>query len=126
LLIHQRFPHGNEICRIDREHLNCDPANSRLADQFRSGPLKMLTPSVLPRVKQPNEFPSNWISSRNVRTFVAIAVEARKSEVFEGSYTAMLLGNDVIHMKGQRVRDGRQTTVFTTALCALPDLPDQV
>jgi hypothetical protein len=86
----------------------------------------MFTSSIPPRMKQSNKFPSSRISSRNIRTFVSIAVKASEREIFEDSLTAMLPRNDVIDVEGERINESRQTAVFTTILGSLPGLPDEV
>jgi hypothetical protein len=61
----------------------------------------MLTPSIVPWVKQKDNDPpvSIGVDARKVRTFAQIAAVARETKVIEVICSTMLAGNDVLHVE---------------------------
>jgi hypothetical protein len=63
-------------------------------------------------MKQSHNFASNWVISRYVRTFVPIAMKARKGEIIRDGCSSVLSRDDVIHVKGPRIDSSRQVAVL--------------
>ena len=51
LFFHQCGSHCQEVRRVDRKHLNRDPADRCSTGEFGSGPLEVLSPWVLSWVR---------------------------------------------------------------------------
>jgi hypothetical protein len=54
-------------------------------------------------MKQTDEFPGSGIKSGDVRAFKPIAMEAGHRKVIEYCFTAVLPGDNVIHLEGEPV-----------------------
>jgi hypothetical protein len=78
-LLHERLPHGEKIRLVDSEHLNRDAGRSPSATQRRPCPLEVFVPQIDAWMEEPNQLPRVWFGSRDVRTFVPIAVKASNS-----------------------------------------------
>jgi len=96
----ERFPHGDEIWMVDGEHMNRDAANRGPAAQHRSYPLEVFVPQVNAWVEESNDLTCVGICSRDVRTFMPIAVKTGEGEILKNSLASMLARNDVIDVKG--------------------------
>jgi hypothetical protein len=82
----------------------------------------MLTPGILPRVKKSLDFTRCRIASRNVRSFVTVAVQAGESQIPEIAASAVLSGDNVIYLKRERVIRKRNAAVLASGAGAMPDL----
>ena len=107
LLFDEHLPHCKEIRIVDREHVNCDPADGGSSDEFCSRPCEMVAPSVLAWVEKPDEFAGDCKVSGDVRTLMPVTVQASQGKIVAGSGTSMLARDDVIDVKRQRI-DGRR------------------
>jgi hypothetical protein len=83
--------------------MNRSSANRRTTHEHGVRPLEVDVPLVRARMKESNKFTRVWIGSRDVWTFVPVAVKTRESEVLDIGHASMLACNDVIDVKGQRV-----------------------
>lgn len=63
-------------------------------------------------MKQADEITGYGIEARNVGTFMAIAMRAGESKVASDSFSTVLLGDDVVNLKGQRQGKFRHAAVF--------------
>jgi len=97
--LHKRFPHGEKIWIVDSEHMNRDAADRRPAVQRGSCPLEVFAPQIHAWVEEPDDLACIGICSRDVWTFVPIAV---KTEV------------------------GGKMTILASVLGTLPDSPDNI
>jgi hypothetical protein len=121
--VHKREPNCNEVSLIDREHLSCNEPDFALGRQNGSVPLKMVRPTIAPRVEETDDEAGRRMPPCDVRTFMPVAVEARKGEVVSGGCAAMLTGDDMVDMEWQWVPRSRQVAVFAAATRTLPNLP---
>ena len=78
----------------------------------------MLGPKINSRIEQPDKFSGLRIDSRNVWTFVTVAVKTRQSEVFENRFALVLFGNDMIDLVSKERRRFRYSAVFAPLVCA--------
>lgn len=93
------------------------------ANQIDSLQTEMLIPFLASRMKEFCHFVSLRIDSRQVRSFVQIAIDAGKSKVFEFIASSVNPWNDVLDVKrGQRRIILMQTTILASVLGALANL----
>jgi hypothetical protein len=107
--------------KVDSKRNNRSPTERSLTDQMSIPPLEVAIPLVTARVKQTDDFPCPGIPARNVWPFVQITGIAGQREVGGGCLSSVLLGDDMIDMKGQLVVQIWQKTIFTASGCAVPD-----
>ena len=120
--MHESQANCDEICFVDREHLNRDEADLGLAGQCGAVPFEMFAPTIASWVEKTDDIASRRVPPGNVRAFMPVAVETCERKVINSSEAAVLSGNDVIDVKWQRVSRCRQVAVFAAAPCLLPDL----
>ena len=77
----------------------------------------MAVPLLPPGVKQRGNLAGQRIDSRDIRPLVLVAVQATPREVAEDGWATVLLSNNVIDLKGQRIMDVRHPTIFATTIC---------
>jgi hypothetical protein len=87
--------------------------------------LKVLTPYILPGIKQPLDFGGRLIAACDVRPFVAVAVKTTESQILEVAVAAVLPGNNVIYLKREPVVRKRNATLLATAVGPAPYLIHQ-
>jgi hypothetical protein len=121
--LHQSQTNCDEICFVDREHLNRGEADVGLGGQNGAVPFEMFAPTIISRVKKTDDIAGRRVPPGNVRPFMPVAVETCERKVVCISEAAVLSGNDVINVKWQWVSRGGQVAVFATAPCPPPDLP---
>jgi hypothetical protein len=83
-------------------------------------------PAVGSRVEQRNKLASPLVPTRDVWTFVPVAVQAGKSKVFKNGQSPVLAGDDVVGAKRQRVEKRGNVAILTALAGAFSDLPDNV
>ena len=101
VFLHQRFTDQDRIRPIDLKDLNGGPARRGQPDQLGCLPGKMFGPAVAAGMKQANHLAGDRVNPGKIRPFVFVAAQARPSQVGGKPRPAMLLGNDVIHLKPQ-------------------------
>jgi hypothetical protein len=106
--------------------MNRSSANSRSAGKSGSCPFEVCIPPVRTRMEESNQLARIRICSGDVRTLVAIAVQAGEGEVFKIRQPSVLACNDVVDVKGQRINRSGKVAIFTSVLGATPDLPDHI
>ena len=89
------------ICGVHLQQANRRSANRAATDNKHSVAFEVLIPSVLPRMKQPDERAAFRVNSTQVRSLVRIAVVAGESEVFAVVCSAMLASDDVLDVIGE-------------------------
>ena len=77
-------------------------------------------------MEQPDDLSGREMPSRDVRTFMPIAMETCEREVVCVGCAAVLAGDDVVDVERQRVSEGRQSAVFATARGPLPHVPHEI
>jgi hypothetical protein len=82
----------------------------------------VLTPYILPGIKQSLDFGGRLIAARDVRPFVTVAVKATESQILEIAASAVLPRNNVIYLKREPVVRKRNATVLAAAVGPAPDL----
>lgn len=114
------------ICGVHLQQVNRRSANRTATDNKHSVAFKVLTPTVLPRMKQSDQRAAFRIKSTQVGTLVRIAVVAGESEVFAVVPSAMLSSNDVLEVIGEeRLRALRNAIVFAAMIGTFTDgLPE--
>jgi hypothetical protein len=91
---------------VDAQHVDGDAANWRSPDQPGLLPSKVFRPIVPARMKQPDKPPGIWIEARDVRTLVAVAIEAGKGEVFIRGSPTVFLRNNVVELEREFRKGG--------------------
>ena len=76
-------------------------------------------------MKQPRNVAAQRINPCNVGTFVLVAVQATPSEIVQHRLAAMLLCDDVVDLKRQRVADSRDLAVVAAIASQLANLFQQ-
>lgn len=86
----------------------------------------MVTPWVLSWMKEMDNFAGIRVPSGEVRAFVPVAVHARKGEILQAGFAAVLASDDVVYVKGRDVPGCGHVAALAAPLCAIPDATDQV
>ena len=68
----------NAIELVDYKNVASRSADRCAADQFSPAPLEMFVPLINAGIEKSCDLPGIRINARNVRTFVGVAVKARK------------------------------------------------
>lgn len=100
-LLDQQTTHGNGVSTVDLQQIDRCASGRRLGQKPSAFPGEMLVPLLPPWMKQGDDLAGIGIDPRQVRPFVAVAVAARESEVFQYRGAAVLLGDDVVELKRQ-------------------------
>jgi hypothetical protein len=80
------------------EHLNGRAPDSRLSNNPRAVPSKVIRPVILPRMEEPACSPSRGITAGDIRPFVQITVETGEGQISQYRAAAMFLRDDVIDL----------------------------
>lgn len=107
--------------KVDSEDINGDPSDRCATDHHGAMPLEMISPKILPRVKQASELPSCRVKTGDVRAFVRITSITTESKVFFNRRTVVFLSKDVIHLKREHIVRLRYVAVFADGIRSLPD-----
>lgn len=75
----------------------------------------MVGPPVAARVEEANDGLGLRIDSGDVWPFMAIAVDAGKGQVVEMFCAAVLFGDDMVNLEGEKLRRCGEPAVFTTS-----------
>lgn len=102
--------------------MNCYAADRGLALETSTIKLKVYFPAVGPRIKQADYLTRTGIPTRNVWSFVPIAMQAGKSEVIDRGSPSVLPRDDVIYLKGQSIIRVRYAAILATTPGAFPKL----
>jgi hypothetical protein len=111
-LLDQQTTYGNGVSAIDLQQMNRRAAGRRLGMKSSTIPGEMLVPLLSPRMKQRDDLTGVRIDPRQVRPFIAVAVAARESQVFQYGGAAVLLSDDVVEVKRQLSERFRETTIL--------------
>lgn len=85
----------------------------------------MLAPKVQARMEEPDNLSGRWLRARDVRTLMPVAMKTGEREIPGNRLAPMLKCDDVIGMKGQRIRCRGKVTILAPVFGTLPALPDQ-
>ena len=110
---------------IDRQHKDRGSGRARTTDKNCTLPQKVPLPLLRAGMKESSQLPREGIEARNVQSLVLVAMQATPSQVVENRGTAMLLGDDMVHLKWQRIVSVRHSTVVTAITRHLPNLFQQ-
>jgi len=112
------------IFRVQPQHLDRRPTNGRLANDEGTVPSKMFCPMMATRVKQLRHFTRLWIVSRDIATFVQIAVNASHRQILEIVGPTVLPWQNVLNMqRRQRRLVLVESTIFTPMSRTFADGP---
>ena len=75
--IHEGLPHEHIGGVVDVENMDRGSTDGRSSDQLSSLPPKVVSPPIFSRVEQSSGSATRRVSTRDVRSFVEIAVVAR-------------------------------------------------
>ena len=111
--------------QVDREDIDCRPADRCEPDEHGAAPLEVLLPPVASGVEQARNFPAFLVHACNVGSLVVVAGEASERQVPQLAGSVVFEGDDVIDLKRQQIEALRDTAVFTVVLGALPNTFDE-
>lgn len=86
----------------------------------------MLQPLVCSWIEQTDNLARFLNASRNIGPFEAIAMYTSQREILVFRGAAMLAGDDMVNLKWRWMNTGRQLTVLTTPIGALPNSTDKL
>src|SRR5579871_2829631 len=121
LFMHEEAAHDEKVRFVDRQYFHGGPSNRGQSAQCRSRPLKVLFPRIQARMVEPNHVTRVRVGACDIRTFVAVTVQAREGEVFKDGGASVLPRDDVVHVGGQRIDAGRKATILASAAGAPPN-----
>ena len=103
---------------VNVEHINGHSTDSRCGAEQWAIPAKMLRPAIASRMKQSRQLSCVWVDAGEVWPLTGIATETGTREVRLHRRAAMLLGDDVIDAKGERVEFGSESAVLARVVGA--------
>ena len=110
----QAFAHGDGGGVVDLEDLDGSAGTGSPAAEPCAFPREVSGPFVAPRVEEGNDGAAHGIHTGDVRPLGGIAEETGERKVRRGAPAAMLPGDDVIDLEGQRgVRLGEVAILAT-------------
>jgi hypothetical protein len=112
-------PH--QVRKVYREDFDSDFADRGLADKLGTVPFEVIRPTLPSWVEQRDVLLACPIEAGDVGPFVRVAPFARKRKILSRSRPAMLLGDDVVDLKGQACRCRWELTIFTATVGSFPD-----
>ena len=98
-----------EIKQLDRSSADCSTSHNSQAM-----PLKVLAPTVTPRVEKKCRLIRQRVNARKIRTLASVAGRTGKCQVVCGCNPAMLPGPDMVDRKGHFGCPLRHQAVFAT------------
>lgn len=122
LLDEEDLTHFKEGWFVDGEYLDGGPANRCQSGQRRRRPCEMLCPAIFAGIKQPDKLARLLVRSRDVRTFVRVAMQTGEGKVVKRGLAAVLACNHVVDAKGFVGRRS-DMAVFASGTSTLTDLP---
>jgi len=73
----------------------------------------MLIPAIQSRMIQPSQFVGLRVISSNIRSFIAVALQASQAKIVVCIFTAMANGDDMVNMKVGGLFAYSDKTIFT-------------
>lgn len=73
------FTDATKIRIVDPQNSNRRSSNRGSPKQFGTEPLKVIGPHMAAGIKKRNHFSVHWIKSRQIRSFMTVAMHASKS-----------------------------------------------
>jgi hypothetical protein len=80
-LLDQRLTSRQKLRLVHCQHTNRDSADCGDSDEGRVLEPKVFVPDILARVVKPHDITSSGVVACNIRTLVAVTVEATESQV---------------------------------------------
>jgi hypothetical protein len=111
-LLNQQTTHGNGVGAVYLQQMNRCASGGRLSEKSSAIPGEMLVPLLPAWMKQRNNLTGVRVDPRQIRPFVAVAVAARESQVFQHGRTAVLLGDNVVEVERQLSERFREATIL--------------
>ena len=105
---------GHPMRRVDGKDGNRGPTHRRSAQENGPLPVEVPGPFVTTRVEQPNLLLGSRIDPCQVGALVVVVRQASEGQVCRNRAAAMLLGNDVVDLKGSRGEGLRQLAILAT------------
>ena len=103
------------------ENIHGRTTNGRSPHDACPTPAEMALPHVATRMEQTGQLSIQRISPGNIGPFLEIAMETREREILHPACATMLLGNDVVDLKGRAIVGARHPAVLAGAVRTLPD-----
>jgi len=124
--IHEFCAERDRIGIVDGQNSNRGAADSSSADEDRAVPLKMAIPALESWMKEGHKFACVQINPGDVQTLVFVAMQATPGDVLQHGSPTVLLGDDVIELKRQRIGFVWQTAIVTAVTSQLADVINQL
>ena len=115
-LLHQQATYGNGVGAIDLQQMNRCASGRRLGENSSAIPAEMLVPLLPSWMKQRDDLSGGRVDPRQIRPFVAVAVAARKSQVFQYGRATVLLSDDVVEVKRQFSESFREAAILAAVI----------
>lgn len=80
----------------------------------------MFVPCVRPGMEKPRHLLGHGIASRNIWSFVAVAVVTRKRQIADVIGSAVFPSCDVIHLEREPIMGNRYVAVLTSIFSSIP------
>ena len=122
--IDEQLTESHAVRKVDAEHIKRDTPDWRFGFEFRTGPSEVFVPVVIAGVEQSDDFVGFplGVNTSDITLLLIIASKARPSEIQQNGEAAVLLRDDVVPMKHERVEIFRHPAVFAAFSGSLPNL----
>jgi len=110
---------------VHGEHLDGDSSDRCLTDQYCPIIAEVVIPLVPTWVEEANELRggTSGVNAADVRSFVPVTVDARKREVAQDGFPAVLQGDDVVDCKGEETTGLWDVAILADVLGPFPNSP---
>ena len=95
----QQFPLGKVVSLVELQQPRRRAPDIGHAGDARTGPPEVILPSILPRMKQPGQFPGVRIDAREIRSLDRVASAAGQRQVLPVVRPSVLLRDDVLDVE---------------------------
>lgn len=119
--VHQRSSHEDVGRVVHVEHVDRGPANRRATNKPGAMPAKMITPSILARMKKPHSPLRKGIFPCNIWPLAEVAMITGEGQIPECCPATVLFGDDVVDLVRRAVVPARHSTIFAEATRAPPN-----
>lgn len=110
----------DSLQQIDAEHVDGCSADWRLAAKHRAVPCEVFIPIVEPWIEEWLQFVAFGIVAGDVGALVAVARQTGEREIGSRRRTRVLLGADMVKLKGLDVEFLRNAAVFAPSARSVP------
>lgn len=112
-MIQKEGTNGDHFGSIELQQTDSHSTNICLGDDQCTAELKVISPAISSRMKQPNDRRSLRINGSNVRPLEAITFQTTAGQVIHHSLASVLEGDDVIGLKWEKRLCLGEETIFT-------------